>query len=62
MFTWLDRTWAQRNPVISNLLYDPLVLRYKTDPRFAAFYRKLGLPTQNVTAKSTAATGFDPHD
>ena len=27
------------------LLYDPLILRYRNDPRFAAFCRKIDLPT-----------------
>jgi hypothetical protein len=26
------------------LLYDPFILRYKDDPRFAAFCRQVGLP------------------
>jgi TolB-like protein/Tfp pilus assembly protein PilF len=45
MFKWLDRAWSSRDPGISYLLYDPLILRYKDDPRFAAFCRKVGLPT-----------------
>jgi TolB-like protein/Flp pilus assembly protein TadD len=45
MFKWLDRAWASRDPGIGYLLYDPLILRYQHDPRFAAFCRKVGLPT-----------------
>ncbi|HJR12008.1 MAG TPA: hypothetical protein VJ823_11435 [Rhodanobacteraceae bacterium] len=45
MFQWLDRASTQRDPGISNLLSDPLILRYQTDPRFAAFCKKVGLPT-----------------
>lgn len=45
MFKWLDRAWASRDPGISYLLYDPFILRYQHDPRFAAFCRKVGLPT-----------------
>lgn len=45
IFQWLDRAWASRDPGISYLLYDPLILRYQHDPRFAAFCRKVGLPT-----------------
>ncbi len=44
-FHWLDRAWAERDPGISTLLYDPFILRYRHDPRFAAFCRKAGLPT-----------------
>ena len=36
MFAWLDRAWANRDPGISTLLFDPLILRYRDDPRFAA--------------------------
>jgi TolB-like protein len=43
-FEWLDRAWSVRDPGIVYLLYDPFILRYKGDPRFAAFCRKVGLP------------------
>ena len=33
-----------RDAGITYLLYDPFILRYKDDPRFAAFCRKVGLP------------------
>ena len=45
MFHWLDRAWTQRDPGIGGLLNDPLILRYRDDPRFAAFCTKVGLPT-----------------
>jgi TolB-like protein/Tfp pilus assembly protein PilF len=52
-FAWLDRTWSNRDTGITYLLYDPFVLRYKDDPRFAAFCRKVGLPTPaEVKARS----------
>lgn len=44
MFQWLDRAWDTRDPGIQRLLTDPFILRYKDDPRFAAFCRKVGLP------------------
>jgi len=44
MFQWLDRAWTSRDPGISYLLTDPLILRYRDDPRFAAFAKKVGLP------------------
>jgi len=37
---------------IEYLLTDPLILRFRDDPRFAAFCRKVGLPT-TTTAKAT---------
>ncbi|MGA7540727.1 MAG: TIR domain-containing protein [Steroidobacteraceae bacterium] len=43
-FEWLDRAWSNRDPGIQLLLTDPFILRYKHDPRFAAFCHKVGLP------------------
>jgi TolB-like protein/Tfp pilus assembly protein PilF len=43
-FEWLDRAWSNRDPGLTNLLFDPFIARYKGDPRFAAFCRKVGLP------------------
>ncbi|MFO1507794.1 MAG: hypothetical protein U1F23_12120 [Lysobacterales bacterium] len=45
VFKWLDRAWTARDPGIGYLLGDPLVLRYRDDPRFAVFCKKVGLPT-----------------
>jgi tetratricopeptide (TPR) repeat protein len=54
VFEWLDRAWSNRDPGISQLLYDPFLLRYKDDPRFAAFCRKVRLPTPaELTATSS---------
>lgn len=44
-FAWLDRAWANRDPGIQFLLVNPFILRYRDDPRFAAFCKKVGLPT-----------------
>jgi len=41
----VSSSWSQRDLGIGYLLVDPLILRYKDDPRFAAFCRKVGLPT-----------------
>ncbi len=50
-FEWLDRAWRERDPGIRLLLYDPLItLRYKDDPRFAAFCRRVGLPVPGEAA------------
>jgi TolB-like protein/Tfp pilus assembly protein PilF len=51
-FEWLDRAWSNRDPGTSNLLYDPFILRYKDDPRFAAFCRKVRLPAPGEGTKS----------
>jgi TolB-like protein/Tfp pilus assembly protein PilF len=45
LFAWLDRAWKNRDGGIGLLLTDPLILRYRNDPRFAAFCRKAGLPS-----------------
>jgi TolB-like protein/Tfp pilus assembly protein PilF len=45
MFKWLNRAWTDRDPGISYLLVDPMILRYRDDLRFAAFCKKVGLPT-----------------
>ena len=50
MFHWLDHAWVTRDPGIGYLLTDPFILRYKDDPRFAAFRRKIGLPDPGKVA------------
>ena len=50
-FEWLDRAWTNRDPGVNLLLYDPFILRYQDDPRFAAFCRQVGLPV-TTTAKA----------
>lgn len=54
-FEWLDRAWSNRDPGVGRLLYDPFIRRYRNDPRFAAFCRKVGLPVPRETSarKST---------
>jgi TolB-like protein/Flp pilus assembly protein TadD len=43
-FAWLERARLNRDPGFSSLLSDPFIGRYRTDPRFADYCRKLGLP------------------
>ena len=43
-FEWLERAWNSHDPGVQGLLYDPFIRRFKDDPRFAAFCRKVGLP------------------
>ena len=54
-FEWLDRALSNRDAGIGFLLYDPFILRFKDDPRFAAFCRKVGLPVPGE--KRTASNG-----
>jgi TolB-like protein/DNA-binding winged helix-turn-helix (wHTH) protein/Tfp pilus assembly protein PilF len=44
MLEWLDRAWNYRDSGVALVLYDPFLLRYKDDFRFASFCRKVGLP------------------
>jgi len=41
---WLERAWSIRDTNIRLLMYDPLLLRFRDDPRFIAFCEKIGLP------------------
>ncbi|HYM43631.1 MAG TPA: TIR domain-containing protein [Steroidobacteraceae bacterium] len=52
-FEWLDRALSNHDPGIVYLLYDPFILRYKDDARFAAFCRKVGLPVPGEMAPET---------
>lgn len=53
-FQWLDRAWSNRDPGIEYLLYDPFIVRFKDDPRFAAFCRKVGLPVPGEASAHTS--------
>lgn len=52
-FAWLDRAWRQRDPSVTELLFDPFLLRYKDDPRFAAFCKQVGLPVPDSPAPAS---------
>lgn len=54
-FEWLDRAWAVRDGGVQLLLYDPFILRYRGDPRFAAYCRKVGLPATTDATTGAAA-------
>ena len=55
VFEWLDRAYAVHDPGVETVHFDPLILRFKSDPRFAAYCRRLGLPTPDEVAAQTAA-------
>jgi hypothetical protein len=44
-FEWLDRAYAQRDPSLMATKVAPLLKNLHSDPRFAAFLKKLNLPT-----------------
>ena len=50
-FEWLDRAWTYRDPSIHYLPYDPFIRRYKDDPRFIGYSRKVGLPVPGDAEK-----------
>ena len=43
-FTWLQRAYAERDPVITYLLLDPFMDSLRSDPRFDALVRQVGFP------------------
>lgn len=54
-FEWLDRSWSSRDSGVGLLLFDPFILRFKDDPRFAVFCRKIGLPVPGNAAAAKAS-------
>lgn len=46
---WLERAWAIRDTRIHKLLYDPLLLRFRKDPRLIAFCARIGLPPPDTS-------------
>jgi hypothetical protein len=44
-FEWLDRAYAQRDPSLMSTKVEPLLKSLHNDPRYAAFLKKLNLPT-----------------
>jgi len=44
-FEWLNRVFAQRDGGLSATKVDPLLKSLPNDPRYAAFLKKLHLPT-----------------
>ena len=57
VFEWLDRAWANRDPGINRLWFDPFILRYREDPRFGEFCRKAGLPVSSEATATADASG-----
>lgn len=55
MFEWLERDWTNHGVAAYQILFDPLLLRFRNDPRFAAFCARAGLPA----AETSEALGID---
>lgn len=49
VFQWLEHAHEVQDPGIGNLLIDPLLMRYKHDPRMAAFCTTVGLPVPTTS-------------
>ncbi|MDE2407729.1 MAG: winged helix-turn-helix domain-containing protein [Xanthomonadaceae bacterium] len=49
VFEWLDRDWANHGTAAYQILLDPLLLRFRDDPRFAAFCKSAGLPPPSAS-------------
>jgi len=43
-FEWLDKAYAGRDPGLSDVKVDPLLSNIRSDTRYSAFLRKMGLP------------------
>ena len=43
-FKWLDKAYAGRDPGLSDVKVDPLLSNIRSDPRYSAFLKKMGLP------------------
>jgi len=50
VFKWLGNARKARDTGVSTPLCDPLILRYRDDPRFATFCKKVGRPTTTDAA------------
>ena len=42
-FEWLERAYQQRDSGLNGIAYDPLLEGLKSDPRYDALLKKLGL-------------------
>jgi TolB-like protein/DNA-binding winged helix-turn-helix (wHTH) protein/Tfp pilus assembly protein PilF len=48
-FEWLQRDWDRSGTGMHYALFDPLLLRFRDDPRFAAYCRQAGLPAPSAS-------------
>jgi serine/threonine-protein kinase len=55
MFAALERAWKEHDPGLTFLLFDPLLLRFKDGPRYAALVKSVGLPVENLATTQVVA-------
>lgn len=60
MFEWLQRAENAHDTGMQTLLYDPLLLRYRDDPRYVALAKKVGLPHPSITAAAEPPVATKP--
>ena len=48
-FEWLNLDWERNGFAVYNVLYEPLLLRFRDDPRFTAYCNKVGLPAPGTS-------------
>ncbi|MBS0558025.1 MAG: winged helix-turn-helix domain-containing protein [Proteobacteria bacterium] len=48
-FEWLQRDWDRGATAAHYILFDPLLLRFRNDPRFAAYCQRAGLPPPSAS-------------
>lgn len=56
MFEWLQRAEHAHDTGMQTLLYDALLLRYRSDPRYAALAKQVGLPSPRAANPAPPAT------
>jgi len=49
VFQWLEHAYVVRDGSIEMLLVDPMIMRYRNDPRMAALSLRLGLPVPETS-------------
>jgi TolB-like protein/cytochrome c-type biogenesis protein CcmH/NrfG len=53
-FEWLERAYRQRDGGVSEILGSAFLKRLASDPRYAAFLQKIGLPNPNTNGELAA--------
>ena len=48
-FEWLQRDWSRGDASVHTALFDPLLLRFRDDPRFAEYCKTAGLPPPSAS-------------
>ena len=48
-FEWLQHDWEHGAAAVHYALFDPFLLRFRDDPRFAAYCQRAGLPTPSAS-------------